>query len=124
MTASGWAFSSTYRDAASRRTQLEWEAGAHSITPEHLDTASLMRMYQQFGGDPDVFAWRFTSGVLHTQEWAALMSQIERLGGRVTIGEFKSTANQTTAIRMTTAATSHFEAALGDYASYVEPWSP
>jgi hypothetical protein len=120
----GWAFSSRHRAAETRMTELQEGAVAHALEPEVRDTVSLMRAYPQFGGDPDVFAWRLTSGILHTQEWAIGTGHEEELDAGVTLAEFKSTADQGLALRMTIAATTHFEAAVADYAAYVEPSSP
>jgi hypothetical protein len=122
MTLMGWAPTGSYVRAGARIAARLALAAAESQEPIGvLDTVSLLRRFPQVGGHSDVIAYRVTSGVVHANVLATLMSEMDRIDGGVTVSTHRLTASQSLASGFTAAAVAHVRAAVQGLETYMEP---
>ena len=115
-----WKPSVAYVTAAARIAELEQQAAAADLRPIPMpSTPKLLRDYALHAPGLDTFAFRYTSGILHGQSWAAVMGDLRTAGE--TIGGFIATGDQGVAAGFTASAVEHFDAAVRAYEGYVEP---
>ena len=119
-----WKPSVAYVTAAARIAELKQQAAAADLRPISMpSTPKLLKDYALHAPGLDTFAFRYTSGILHGQSWAAVMGDLRARAGE-TIGGFIATGDQGVAAGFTASAVEHFDAAVRAYEGYVEPETP
>lgn len=116
-----WTPSASYQSATARADQVTSQAAKAgiAITPM-LDTVSLLGRYSLVAGESNSFWWRYASGVLHTEIWAALLGEAEQWTGETFWGQ-RHEADVEAAANIIVAAIHHLDAAVKAYVNYVEP---
>lgn len=118
----GWTRSEKFKSVPERKDEITKQAAADvgiEIKPM-LDTVNLLGKYSLVAARSDSIWWRYASGVLHTQVWATLEGDIERLTGEASWGQ-RHEANVDLAAHVIVIAIRHLDAAVEAYVRYVEP---
>ena len=118
----GWTPSEKFVSVSERKNEITRQAAAEAAieVKPMLDTVSLLGKYSLVTGRSDSIWWRYASGVLHTQVWATLEGDIERLTGEASWGQ-RHEANVHVATQVIVTAIQHLDAGVMAYVRYVEP---
>jgi hypothetical protein len=101
---------------------LRDKAASSGVAPTQMvDTVSLLKRFPQQSPSYDVTAWWYTSGVLHGQAWAALLSENEVVRAGASMSTYRTSANEPVAAALTELALRHLGRAIEDLHEYLEP---
>jgi hypothetical protein len=119
--ARGWTPSAKFQSAAAREKEVRDQAEVAGIAIVPMpDTSSLLTKYSLIAGSSDAYLWRYTSGVLHTQVWAALVGDVEHYKGDAFSWE-RHEADVELSGNIIVAAIRHLARAINVFVEYLEP---
>lgn len=120
MRAAGWTPSASFQTAAARVAEVRAQATDAGIPTIRMpDTTQLMADYSLEAGRSDAWLFRYTSGVLHSQGWAASIGDAEHFVGE-TYSYLRHETSTDISVTVLAAAARHLAEALKAYRRYMD----